>query len=211
MNVMYKGEYTEKIRKSMDNDLGDLLDLCNLVSLFYHSILLICTHMMSPRHSKISSSSWLPIHVRKLSDAEVAARAVVRHILKTPPFITSNSKLAFLFLTPGTLPFEKLWDKFFTVSSSTKRVLHLYSLICSWFLIWKGSSRSTSTRPMNGRFISVATFLIEKSTVMRSLRVESLWLMPRRGYWLVLLKILTTNTLFFSQRGNNDFNLKSPN
>lgn len=53
---------------------------------------------------------------------------------------------------------------------------------------------------MNGRFISVATFLIEKSTVMRSLRVESLWLMPRRGYWLVLLKILTTNTLFFSQR-----------
>ncbi|KAG2250729.1 hypothetical protein Bca52824_080865 [Brassica carinata] len=85
------------------------------------SILLICTHMMSPRHSKISSSSWLPIHVRKLSDAEVAARAVVRHILKTPPFITSNSKLAFLFLTPGTLPFEKLWDKFFTVSSSTKR------------------------------------------------------------------------------------------
>ena len=115
MNVMYKGEYTEKIRKSMDNDLGDLLDLCNLVSLFYHSILLICTHMMSPRHSKISSSSWLPIHVRKLSDAEVAARAVVRHILKTPPFITSNSKLAFLFLTPGTLPFERLWDRFFQV------------------------------------------------------------------------------------------------
>lgn len=44
MNVMYKGEYTEvnlqyteKIRKSMANDLGDLLDLCNLVSLFYHT------------------------------------------------------------------------------------------------------------------------------------------------------------------------------
>ena len=43
MNVMYKGEYTEvnlqyteKMRKLMDNDLGDLLDLCNLVSLFYH-------------------------------------------------------------------------------------------------------------------------------------------------------------------------------
>ncbi|CAF2055532.1 unnamed protein product [Brassica napus] len=44
MNMMYKGEYTEvniqyteKMRKSMDNDLGDLLDLCNLVSLFYHT------------------------------------------------------------------------------------------------------------------------------------------------------------------------------
>ncbi|KAF3526991.1 hypothetical protein F2Q69_00046827 [Brassica cretica] len=115
----------------MDNDLGDLLDLCNLVSLFYHSILLICTHMMSPRHSKISSSSWLPIHVRKLSDAEVAARAVVRHILKTPPFITSNSKLAFLFLTPGTLPFEKLWDKFFTFSiyihPTNERPVHISS------------------------------------------------------------------------------------
>ncbi|XP_048615562.1 glycosyltransferase BC10-like [Brassica napus] len=115
----------------MANDLGDLLDLCNLVSLFYHSILLICTHMMSPRHSKTSSSSWLPIHVRKLIDAEVAARAVVRHIVKTPPFITSNSKLAFLFLTPGTLPFEKLWDKFFTFSiyihPTNERPVHISS------------------------------------------------------------------------------------
>ncbi|CAN8325954.1 unnamed protein product [Cochlearia groenlandica] len=91
------------------------------------SMLLISTQMF-PRHSKSSSchglyssnkgcenglSAWLPVHVRKLTDEEVATRAVVRDILRTPPFITENSKIAFLFLTPGTLPFEKLWDEFF--------------------------------------------------------------------------------------------------
>ncbi|KAL0727011.1 hypothetical protein Bca4012_023104 [Brassica carinata] len=80
------------------------------------SMLLISTHMFSRQGKRSSSdalSSWLPVHVRKLTDEEVAARAVVREILKTPPSITQNSKIAFLFLTPGTLPFEKLWDEFF--------------------------------------------------------------------------------------------------
>ncbi|KAJ4913191.1 hypothetical protein Rs2_07812 [Raphanus sativus] len=80
------------------------------------SMLLISTHMFPPQGKRSSShtlSSWLPVHVRKHTDEEVAARAVVREILKTPPFITPNSKIAFLFLTPGTLPFEKLWDEFF--------------------------------------------------------------------------------------------------
>ncbi|KAG2263171.1 hypothetical protein Bca4012_015197 [Brassica carinata] len=104
------------------------------VSVF--SMLLICTHMMPPRHRKSSSSSWLPVHVRKLSDEEVAARTVVRDILKTPPFLTSSSKIAFLFLTPGTLPFEKLWDKFFTghegkfsiyIHPSNERPVHISS------------------------------------------------------------------------------------
>ncbi|CAG7887664.1 glycosyltransferase BC10 [Brassica rapa] len=79
------------------------------------SMLLISTHMF-PRQGKRSSSdafsAWLPAHVRKHTDEEIAARAVVRDILKTPPSITENSKIAFLFLTPGTLPFEKLWDEF---------------------------------------------------------------------------------------------------
>ncbi|CDY42774.1 BnaA03g47650D [Brassica napus] len=109
-----------------------------VLSVSVFSMLLICTRM-SPRHSNNSSkalSSWLPVHVRKHTDEEVAARAVVRDILKTPPFVTENSKIAFLFLTPGTLPFEKLWDEFFTghegkfsiyIHPSKERPVHISS------------------------------------------------------------------------------------
>nr|VDC83483.1 unnamed protein product [Brassica rapa] len=103
-----------------------------VLSVSVFSMLLICTRM-SPRHSNNSSkalSSWLPVHVRKHTDEEVAARAVVRDILKTPPFVTENSKIAFLFLTPGTLPFEKLWDEFFTVTNTPQpSFVGLYSLM----------------------------------------------------------------------------------
>ncbi|KAJ0263270.1 hypothetical protein HA466_0036580 [Hirschfeldia incana] len=106
-----------------------------LLTVSVFSMLLICSHMMSPRHRK-TPSSWLPVHVRKLTDQEVAARAVARHILKTPHFITENSKIAFLFLTPGTLPFEKLWDEFFKghegkfsiyIHPSNERPVHISS------------------------------------------------------------------------------------
>ncbi|XP_009137561.1 glycosyltransferase BC10 [Brassica rapa] len=109
-----------------------------VLSVSVFSMLLICTRM-SPRHSNNSSkalSSWLPVHVRKHTDEEVAARAVVRDILKTPPVVTENSKIAFLFLTPGTLPFEKLWDEFFTghegkfsiyIHPSKERPVHISS------------------------------------------------------------------------------------
>lgn len=93
------------------------------------SVLLVCTYMY-PQHNGKSSSSckglssrgceaslsgWLPVHVRKYTDEEVAARVVIKDILRTPPVLTVKSKIAFMFLTPGTLPFEKLWDKFFQV------------------------------------------------------------------------------------------------
>ncbi|CAF2107184.1 unnamed protein product [Brassica napus] len=58
-------------------------------------------------------SALLPAHIRKLTIKEIAARAVVRDILRTPSLVTQNSKIAFLFLTHGTLPFEELWDEFF--------------------------------------------------------------------------------------------------
>lgn len=103
------------------------------------SMLLICTHMFQ-RHSKSSSchglfsnrgcedalSSWLPVHVRKFTDEEIAARAVVRDILRTPPLLTENSKIAFLFLTPGTLPFEKLWDEFFKVATNFLKKVQIF-------------------------------------------------------------------------------------
>ncbi|XP_026437151.1 uncharacterized protein LOC113335263 [Papaver somniferum] len=59
-----------------------------------------------------SMSEWLPPS-REYSDAEIAARGVIRDILQTPPIHTNTPKIAFMFLTPGTLPLEKLWDKFF--------------------------------------------------------------------------------------------------
>lgn len=114
------------------------------------SMLLICTHMY-PRQGKSSSchglgstrgcedalSKWLPVHVRKFTDEEIAARAVARDILRTPPFITENSKIAFLFLTPGTLPFEKLWDQFFKVTNTSMQCpsFSYISLICCGFWV----------------------------------------------------------------------------
>lgn len=54
---------------------------------------------------------------RELTDDEIYSRVVVREVLKTPHVESKNPKIAFMFLTPGTLPFERLWDKFFQVSS----------------------------------------------------------------------------------------------
>ncbi|KAL2533429.1 Core-2/I-branching beta-1 [Abeliophyllum distichum] len=59
-------------------------------------------------------SNWLPPEpARELTDDEIASRVVIRDILKTAPIVSNNSKIAFLFLIPGALPFEMLWDKFF--------------------------------------------------------------------------------------------------
>ncbi|XP_059645238.1 glycosyltransferase BC10 [Cornus florida] len=86
------------------------------------SIFLLGAYIYPPRSSAacyiFSSSSCtmyekiLPIPSRELSDEETAAQVVIREILKTP-FQSKNPKIAFLFLTPGPLPFEMLWDKFF--------------------------------------------------------------------------------------------------
>ncbi|CAA2950492.1 uncharacterized protein LOC111412154 [Olea europaea subsp. europaea] len=59
-------------------------------------------------------SNWLPpAPASELTDDEIASRVVIRDILKTAPIVSINSKIAFLFMTPGALPFEMLWDKFF--------------------------------------------------------------------------------------------------
>jgi len=42
-----------------------------------------------------------------------------------------NPKIAFMFLTPGSLPFEKLWDNFFQV----RIVCYLSNLFCILFII----------------------------------------------------------------------------
>ncbi|KAL8137259.1 hypothetical protein V2J09_003260 [Rumex salicifolius] len=50
---------------------------------------------------------------RELTDDELYSQVVVREILSTHPVQSSKPKIAFLFLTPGPLPFERLWDMFF--------------------------------------------------------------------------------------------------
>ncbi|OWM86958.1 hypothetical protein CDL15_Pgr015994 [Punica granatum] len=59
-------------------------------------------------------SVWLPpAPVREYTDEEVASRIVIQDILYTPSIERKNPKIAFMFLSPGSLPFEMLWDKFF--------------------------------------------------------------------------------------------------
>ncbi|GAB4836885.1 hypothetical protein Ancab_001796 [Ancistrocladus abbreviatus] len=53
---------------------------------------------------------------RALTDDETYSQLVVREILKKPSMPSKNPKIAFLFLTPGSLTFERLWDKFFQVA-----------------------------------------------------------------------------------------------
>lgn len=57
---------------------------------------------------------WLPpAPSRVLTDEELISRVVSRDILSMPITHKRSSKIAFMFLTSGSLPFEKLWEKFF--------------------------------------------------------------------------------------------------
>lgn len=96
-----------------------IIVLVSLVSMF-----LVCAYVYPPHNSAacyvFSSdgckgiSNWLPpAPARELTDDEVASRVVIKDILNTPRTVSKSPKIAFLFLTPGPLPFERLWDKFF--------------------------------------------------------------------------------------------------
>ncbi|KAA3471603.1 RNA polymerase sigma factor for flagellar operon [Gossypium australe] len=72
----------------------------------------VACYVFSSRGCKVFTD-WLPPPKRELTDEEIISRVVVRDILDTPPVELKNPKIAFMFLTPGSLPFEKLWDMFF--------------------------------------------------------------------------------------------------
>ncbi|KAJ8485647.1 hypothetical protein OPV22_018132 [Ensete ventricosum] len=55
----------------------------------------------------------MPPTARVLTDDEFASNVLIENILSMPSVELKNSKIAFLFLTPGSLPFERLWEKFF--------------------------------------------------------------------------------------------------
>lgn len=70
-------------------------------------------YVFSSRGCKVFTDWLPPVIVREYSDEEIAAHVVIQDILNRPPVQSENSKIAFMFLSPGSLPFEKLWDKFF--------------------------------------------------------------------------------------------------
>ncbi|KAJ7955825.1 Core-2/I-branching beta-1,6-N-acetylglucosaminyltransferase family protein [Quillaja saponaria] len=87
-------------------------------------VFLICAYIYPPQSSSacyvFSSrgchvlSDWLPpAPARVYTDEEMASRVVIKDILNTSPTHSNSPKVAFMFLSPGSLPFEKLWDKFF--------------------------------------------------------------------------------------------------
>lgn len=96
-----------------------IIVLVSLVSMF-----LVCAYIFpfqssaacyvfSSRGCK-ALSDWLPpAPSREYTDAEIASRVVIKDILSQPPVQSQNSKIAFMFLSLGSLPFEKLWDRFF--------------------------------------------------------------------------------------------------
>ncbi|GAB2215722.1 hypothetical protein Droror1_Dr00020118 [Drosera rotundifolia] len=86
-------------------------------------IFLIAAYVYPLRHSVIAACDFfasgvckmyvdIPSTPRPMTDDEIYSRVVIKDILKTPMH-SKNPKIAFLFLTPGSLPFEKLWHRFF--------------------------------------------------------------------------------------------------
>lgn len=73
---------------------------------------------------------WLPPPEREYTDEEIASRAVIHDILNAPHVLPKNPKIAFMFLTPGSLPFERLWDRFFQVWMSHMRLSPVFSFSC---------------------------------------------------------------------------------
>ncbi|KAG0468444.1 hypothetical protein HPP92_017772 [Vanilla planifolia] len=54
-----------------------------------------------------------PVPARVRTDEELSAKVIIDDILSMQISPPKNPKIAFMFLTPGALPFEKLWEKFF--------------------------------------------------------------------------------------------------
>jgi len=97
-----------------------------IVLLCLVSFFLICGYVYPPHNASAcyvfssrgckALTDWLPpTSRREYTDEEMASQAVIEEILRTPLPPTKSPKIAFMFLTPGKLPFETLWDKFFDV------------------------------------------------------------------------------------------------
>ncbi|KAK9002460.1 hypothetical protein V6N11_025138 [Hibiscus sabdariffa] len=95
-----------------------------ILTVSFVSLLLLCAYLYPPNGDVAcyvfsskgckALSNWLPpVPTREFTDEEIISRVVVKDILNMPQVRSKNPKIAFMFLTPGSLPFEKLWDMFF--------------------------------------------------------------------------------------------------
>lgn len=76
-------------------------------------VYLISAYVHPPRWY---SEDWMPPVAREFTDEELVSHIVFRNILSMPLHQPKNPKIAFMFLTPGSLPLEILWEKFFQVN-----------------------------------------------------------------------------------------------
>lgn len=115
---------------------------------------------------------------RELSDEETAAQVVIREILKTPPIHSKNPKVAFMFLTPGPLPFERLWHMFFDVSFASwscplscqflwTALLFVFSFVGCW--LW--SSRRLNLCDNSSRILLFKEYYFLKQKSLNCIRI----------------------------------------
>jgi len=118
-----------------------------IILVLFVCVFLICAYIYPPKGNSacyVFSSrgckgfvDWLPpMPAREYTDEEIASRVVIKDILNSPAIVTRKSKVAFMFLSPGSLPFEKLWDKFFQVRFVTCLILYIQAVVFQ-FLLWK--------------------------------------------------------------------------
>jgi hypothetical protein len=94
-----------------------------IVLVAFVCVVAIGAYLYTPQHytacylvpSEACNSRPPPEPARVYTDDEIAARVIMRDIIRARPVQSKNTKIAFMFLTPSLLPFEKLWEKFFMV------------------------------------------------------------------------------------------------
>ncbi|XP_022842489.1 uncharacterized protein LOC111366069 [Olea europaea var. sylvestris] len=119
MQILHVSRHRSNLKKPIWIIILVSLVIVFLICAYVYPLQNSTTCYVFSSHGCKALSNWLPpAPVRELTDDEIASRVVIRDILSMHPSLPENSKIAFLFLTPGALPFEKLWDKFFQVAFS---------------------------------------------------------------------------------------------
>ena len=99
-----------------------------IILVSYLVIIFLIAALVNLPRSGGKSSHFHSVPSREFTDDEITARVAFKEILKTPPVESKTPKIALMFLTPVSLPFEKLWEKFFRVRLSSFLTISLLLL-----------------------------------------------------------------------------------